>query len=371
MRQQDISHDMASNDDVSHGEHKSARSKRKAKEKANARKRAAAGNVVNPYGVLECDGNADDEADEATADDSPKTSHSDASGETLIGAHDSNPITPAPTLTPHDGTSDNEPKTTSREWTFDNPPDLMQPDSTHGEADPDEPLTEAEIRHQEIETWLLAQKGHHYSLKRATVDKIIHFVYNMKYEEDREAWMKEVRLIVWRAAVRANFWWTNPVSIITLSDQKDACTDIPQDTGSSGARPEPIPAPTGMYESNFNIFVTCAAERLDRIGRDLPDPEYVHQIEAAIRLFFRRCAYKDIVPPLEHLAFLLMIDEEQNRFLSKEALQSRLRMCFDRVKGISWSGMGLVSMGEWPTRKTDPPLRQELIWVDVVKQFAL
>lgn len=131
-------------------------------------------------------------------------------------------------------------------------------------------------------------------------------------------------------------------------------------------------APTGVYESNFALFVSCAAERLDRIGRDLPDAEYVAQIETALRLFFRRVEFRNLTRPLEHLAFLLMVDEEQARFLTKEGFQSRMRMCFDAEgKTMNWGGMGVVSMGEWPVRKTDPPLRQDVVWEDLLVRFGL
>lgn len=204
------------------GERKSARSKRKAKEKANARKRAAAGYVINPYAALEGE---NEEAEpvlqagasgggHATTDDGrPKTFGSDASGETLVGAQDSSAVAPARTTAPqNDTTADaEEPKTTSRAWTYDELPNISAPDPLRYNEDPDEPLTEVEIRHKEIEDWLLEQKGHHYSLKKTTIDKIVDFVYGMKYEKDRAEWMREVRLIVWKAAVRSNFWWTNPV----------------------------------------------------------------------------------------------------------------------------------------------------------------
>lgn len=212
------------------GKRQSARSKRKAKEKANARKRAAAGNVINPYAGSETDGkeeepvqakeSAKEAADDGEDDTRPETSHSDASGETLVGgggAHESRAPTPAPTTqNPRNNdpttTEPEEPKTTASEWTYDDLPDTNPPDSfTHNE-DPDEPLTAAEIRHKEILDWMLEQKGHHYSLKRSTVDRIVDFVYGMKYEEDRAEWMRECRLVVWRCAVRCNFWWVNPVS---------------------------------------------------------------------------------------------------------------------------------------------------------------
>lgn len=107
------------------------------------------------------------------------------------------------------------------------------------------------------------------------------------------------------------------------------------------------------------------------MGRDLPDPEYVRQIEGALRLFFRRVAYKNLTRELEHLGFLLLIDEEQGRVLTREALQSRLRVCFNGVKAMEWSGMGIVGMGEWPTRKTEPPLRTEVVWRDALNRFGL
>lgn len=130
-----------------------------------------------------------------------------------------------------------------------------------------------------------------------------------------------------------------------------------------------------MYESNFNLFVTCAAERLDRIGRDLPDPEHVAKIEASIRLFFTRIASKPatLTRPLEHLGFLLLVDEEHGRDVKLADMQTRLRMCFDGVKKgeMDWKGLGGLVMGEWPTRKGEVPLRTEVVWDGFVKRFGL
>lgn len=215
------------------GERKSARSKRKAKEKANARKRAAAGNVLNPYAAAEGDEatGADDaeavagrDGNGAAGDDTrPKTSHSDASGDTLIGAQDAHPVTSTSTPPALD-TADTEelPKTTASEWTYDELPDISQPAAPLDE-DPDEPLTEAEIRHKEIADWLEEKKGHAYNMKRGTREKLVDFVYGLKYGEDRAEWAKELRLIVWRAAVRASFWWINPVSASTTSHPPNTC----------------------------------------------------------------------------------------------------------------------------------------------------
>lgn len=144
-----------------------------------------------------------------------------------------------------------------------------------------------------------------------------------------------------------------------------------QDTNEPALKPAPISAPTGAFEGNFAIFVACAAERLDRIGRDLPDPEYVAQIESSIRTFFRRVAHKRLHRPLAHLAFLLLLDEEQNRHLTREALQSRLRVCFEGVKGMEWGGLGVLRMGERPTRRTEPPLRAEMVWEEVMGRFGV
>ena len=208
------------------GERMSARAKRKAKEKANARKRAAAGNVVNPYAVLEADEEGDKavteegRGGEATAanDGRPRTSHSDASGDTLVGAqdfHTNTSTTTAQNGTTAVGPTNNEepPKFTPRDWTYDPLPSNKPPGAEEEEnEDPDEPLTEAEIRHAEIKTWLTEQKGHAWCLKKVTLEKIADFVYEAKYGEDKAEWMRELRLVVWRCAVRASFWWVNPVS---------------------------------------------------------------------------------------------------------------------------------------------------------------
>lgn len=180
-----------------------------------------------------------------------------------------------------------------------------------------------------------------------------------------------------------------------------------QDTGEHTGKPAPIVAPTGHFECNFNLFVQCAAERLDRVGRDLPDPEYVQQIESQLRLFFRRCtnnnnqtanvngrsaSYANTAKPkntannnrphvpgknpdtplraLEHLAFLLLVDEEQHRILSREEFATRLRLCFDGVP-MSWAGLAAVGMGEWPKRGHEVPGRTEGLWRGLVGRFGL
>ena len=237
-------------------ERKSARSKRKAKEKANARKRAAAGNVVNPYAVIEKGEEEEKEEDgageaELVEDSSgtdghgakaqetkrvedtsaidgagvtpeetrPKTSYSDTSSETLVGVRDPNtaPSTPPPQppLAEPPAPEEPVPKFTLNEWKYDDIPDVSIPDYITGERDPDEPLTEAEIRHKEIDDWFAAKTTHPYGMKKSSMAKAVDFVYAMKYEqgEGRAEWIKDLRLLVWRAAVRANFWWTNPVSL--------------------------------------------------------------------------------------------------------------------------------------------------------------
>ena len=115
----------------------------------------------------------------------------------------------------------------------------------------------------------------------------------------------------------------------------------------------------------------CAAERLDRVGRDLPDPEYVRQIENSLRLFFRRIEHRKLYRPLAHFAFLLLIDEEQKRAVVKEGLQMRLKMAFDGVKTMDWAGLGILRMGELPKRKGEAPGRTELVWRDVVQRFRV
>lgn len=237
---------MATDADIGDGaERKSARSKRKEKEKANKRKRAAAGNVVNPYaaGEHEEEGEAEGESNEVepvedvkgkdtiSADDGrPKTSYSDASGETLVGTPTTTaaPSASTPAPAPRNGadTTDAKPKssddgpapgTTSRTWTYDDLPSTPEgyivPQDAETSSPDDEPPTEAEIRHKEIEDWLAAQKGHAWNYKQATRERMVDFVYEMLYQQDRAEWVRELRLIVWRAVVRANFWWKNPVGL--------------------------------------------------------------------------------------------------------------------------------------------------------------
>lgn len=200
----------------------SARAKRKAKENANRRRRAAAGDVVNPYAVLEdeeASGSEEEETEEKGGgeDGRPKTSYSDESGETLVdGAHDPNITATSSTPTTR---NPNGPKFTSSAWTYDDLPSrpegfISPPSSTAG--DPDEPLTEAELRHKEMLDWLATQKGNSFNLKKATRERVVDFVYEMRWHEDAGEWMREVRLVVWRAVVRGNFWWRNPVCVLPL-----------------------------------------------------------------------------------------------------------------------------------------------------------
>lgn len=144
----------------------------------------------------------------------------------------------------------------------------------------------------------------------------------------------------------------------------------PQDT-SKPEKIKPVSAPTGMYQGHYELFVLCAAERLDRIGRDLPDPAYVASIETNVRTFLRRVENNSLIKELEHLAFLMLLDEEQNRTLSKEDLQTRLRLVFDGVKGMEWKWCGVAVMGQMPNKKAEHPTRAESIWQDVLREWKL
>ena len=138
-----------------------------------------------------------------------------------------------------------------------------------------------------------------------------------------QQWDANVRQIIWRAVIRANYWWTNP------------------DTGEHTGKPKPIRTPDGVYLNNFELFVTCCAERADRVGRDLPDPEYVHKVEDEVRAFFKKVEKESMQEQLDHLAFLLMFDEEEeytrNRVLSLEDMQERIGKAFADTD-MDWRG---------------------------------
>ena len=160
-------------------------------------------------------------------------------------------------------------------------------------------------------------------------------------------------------------------SIPTSLYRQSAKCSHAQDTGVATYRVQPISAPSGIYQGHYELFVTCAAERLDRVGRDLPDPAYVADIEANIRLFLQRVQAKKMIKELEHLAFILVLDEEQGRTLSKDDLQTRLRIVWDGVKGMEWKNTGVMTMGLPPSKKVEHPMRAEHVWLDVIKGLHL
>ena len=77
------------------------------------------------------------------------------------------------------------------------------------------------------------------------------------------------------------------------------------DEGLPTGKPKPILVPDGIHSNNFELFVTCTAARADRVGRDLPLPEYVKKVEDEVRMFLYKAESPELVPHLEHLAFLL------------------------------------------------------------------
>ena len=213
---------------------------------------------------------------------------------------------------------------------------------------------EEDLERQGVVQWLHNQTSPPYrNLSDDRRTKIVDHVVNYKYPHRDPGWKSSIRLMIWRAVVRANFWWINP------------------DTGVHTGKPKTIRRPEGVYEANFEVFVMCAAERLDRIGRDLPDPEYVRKVENEVRQCLKKAEEEQMTEHLRHLAFLLMFDEDSRRdVLSLEQMQERIRRAFGDV-GYDWEGNGIFKAGV-EELAVQPNCNLEVadaIWHDAVSQL--
>ncbi|KAF2482501.1 hypothetical protein BDY17DRAFT_161012 [Neohortaea acidophila] len=180
-------------------------------------------------------------------------------------------------------------------------------------------------KHQNVANWFYAQTTQPYrNLSAQTRQLAIHHLTMQRYPEltlpgavvddnkihKQEDWPRTLRLLVWRAVIRANFFWVNPAT-------------------NRAAKPKPIVRPTGAYENHFEAFVECAADRLDRIRRDIPDAEYVAGVETEVRNFLRKVQGMEGGRLLAHLAFLLLFEEEQRKgALTAGDMQERIRRAF-------------------------------------------
>ncbi|KAK3719097.1 hypothetical protein LTR37_004661 [Vermiconidia calcicola] len=165
-----------------------------------------------------------------------------------------------------------------------------------------------------IEEWLKYETSPAWVNNLALVHrtKLIDHIYNHKNPDDNQNWNLELRQLFWRNVIRANFFWVNP------------------DTGLPTGKPKPIHYPDGAHVGDFNLFIMCAAERADRVGRDLPFPEYVKEVEDEVRSFLSKA--QEERDQFQHLAFLLMFDEEQKRVLGLGELQDRIGRTFQDIE---------------------------------------
>lgn len=88
-----------------------------------------------------------------------------------------------------------------------------------------------------------------------------------------------------------------------------------------------------MYDANFEMFVMCCAERADRVGRDLPNPEHVQQVEGEVRKLLTTADKKGTMECLEYLAFLLLFEEDRQKDVTLEGMRQRVWRAFS---GPNW-----------------------------------
>lgn len=214
-----------------------------------------------------------------------------------------------------------------------------------------------ETKKQAVTAWLHSNTAHHYrNISTTHREKIIDHIMRIKYPELHDAeWTKALRLHVWRAVVRANFFWLDP------------------STQTATGKPKPIVRPAGIFENHFEAFVECASERLDRINKDLPNPEYVKKVEEEVRSFLTKVEYNENIKQLQHLAFLLMFEEEQRKTaLGLEDMQERVRRAFQGVD-IELEEYEFMRRGPAPTKATHPAHTvavADAIWADAVFELS-
>ncbi len=176
-----------------------------------------------------------------------------------------------------------------------------------------------------IEKWFSKQTAHVYqSITPDHRDKAIEHLFHHLHPDKTSDWAATIRQQFWRMVIRASFFWKNP------------------ETGDWVGKPKPIHRPDGVYENDYKVFVMCAAERLDRIGRDLPTPEWVKDIEDQVRDFLGK-AEKMFPKELEHFAFMLLWDEEQKRGLNLEHMVERVKKAFGGLKHPGFPSYGCAS----------------------------
>ena len=243
-------------------------------------------------------------------------------------------------------------KTTGAEWTEAPVPDATEGVSLDLDRDADEDPTS--FRRKEIEDWLACQTSHAYhNLSNKLRDKVADHLLGYKYAEEQPDRDSAIRLIIWKAVIRASYFWIEP------------------DTGLPVGKPKPVRTPDGVFASNFDVFLMCCAERADRVGRDLPEPEHVKKVEDDVRRLFKVVKEQGFKEQLEHLAFLLLIDEGQGRELTAEEMQERMGLAFSDST-VAWDGFEIVRC-----TSTTPPIPTkgsklsfaESIWQDIVAQL--
>lgn len=228
------------------------------------------------------------------------------------------------------------------------------PISTEQLLDEDEPTITQEAEEEEPEDtnpaslWLKSKTEHPYkSFSEDLKKKIVEHLTNHVSSDYDPTWMREVRQTIWRACVRANWWWVNP------------------DTGQWTHKQAPVQINDGVWSGNFEAFVECNAMRLDRVGRDLAPHDYVRKVEEDVREFLFRAEKTGHQTQLEHLAFLLMVDETKRhpRTLELRELQERVALAFLRGK-MDWKGLNYVKAGPRlpPLSANDHPGIGEIVW---------
>ena len=204
---------------------------------------------------------------------------------------------------------------------------------------------------EETQKWFNAK--HYKGLSKELREKIVEAFVDLQHHEQVVDWHHRHRLMVWRAVVRANFWWVNP------------------DTAEWTGKAVPINVPSGAYEHNFELFVQCAAEREDRLGRDLPHPEYVKKVEDEVRAFMEMVRERHDLIGLAHLAFLLMFDEgKKPKAIAMDEMQERLGLAFPGV-GINWEGAKIFTPQTYTPAAGSTLALAEGIWQTACQELGI
>ena len=227
---------------------------------------------------------------------------------------------------------------TPSEWSDSVVGDIVNRTTAEGTQDPILHKSDSiDPKTQLVTTWFNAQMSLPFrNLSVALRAKAITHLTHLKFPNEIDGvsdWDKTVRLLLWRAVVRANFFWKDPTN------------------GAETGKPRPVSRPTGIFETHFEAFVECASERLDRIGRDLPSPGYVESVENEVRSLFTKAMEAGERVNLQHLAFLLLFEEEQRKnALTLGDFQERIRRAFNGSR-VSLQGSEVVKAGPVPNKK--------------------